>query len=725
MALTPQSILKTVFGYDDFRPLQAEIIDSVLNKNDTLVIMPTGGGKSICYQIPALIFDGLTVVVSPLISLMKDQVDQLRELGVPAIFLNSSLTPEAYRENMTLVRENKARLLYIAPETLLKPTVMGLLASVRLDCLTIDEAHCISEWGHDFRPEYRQLAEVRSRFPKAVCIALTATATPRVRRDIKASLRLSDAGEFLDSFDRKNLFLRIVPKSDPWRQAIGFLNEVKDGSGIVYCATRQQVDNISDALIRNEFSARPYHAGLPEADRTRNQEWFIRNDAGIIVATVAFGMGIDKPNIRFVLHYDLPKNVETYYQQIGRAGRDGLRSECLLLFGQGDVGKIKYFINQKEGQEKKVAYDHLDAMLDLAETDDCRRVPLLRYFGETYAGENCGMCDNCLRTDEDLEDLTIPAQKFLSCVKRTGEIFGANHIVDVLRGSESQRIFKHNHQTLSTYGIGGEYSKKQWLSLSRLFLRKGLMIQDDEFGSLKITDKAWAVFRNEKKVLGRLQEETRPKPAARPADIDYDPRLFEGLRRKRKELADAANVPPYAVFPDKTLMEMAAYFPQSEASLPAIHGVGEVKLQKYGAVFLEMIRDYCRENDVEEVPKPATPASAPRPSASSKPPSQRRPVVIGEAYNDGRSVADLATEFNIKQRTVIDNLYRYVQGEGGVLRPDGLEGLISVGPDLKQRAMESFEELGPDRLRPVYDALGEAVGFDDLQLIRLIYLSST
>jgi ATP-dependent DNA helicase RecQ len=723
MAQNPKSILKSVFGYDDFRPLQAEIIDSVLNKNDALVIMPTGGGKSICYQIPALIFDGLTVVVSPLISLMKDQVDQLRELGAPAIYLNSSLSPEAYRENMTLVRENKARLLYIAPETLLKPTVLGLLASVRLDCLTIDEAHCISEWGHDFRPEYRQLAEVRSRFPQAVCIALTATATPRVRRDIKASLRLSGAGEFLDSFDRKNLFLRIAPKADAWRQAIGFLNEVKDGSGIIYCATRQQVDNISDALARNQFSARPYHAGLSEADRTQNQEWFIRNDAGIIVATVAFGMGIDKPNIRFVLHYDLPKNVETYYQQIGRAGRDGLRSECLLLFGQGDVGKIKYFINQKEGREKKIAYDHLDAMLDLAETDDCRRVPLLRYFGETYAGEDCGMCDNCLRTDEDLVDLTIPAQKFLSCVKRTGEIFGANHIVDVLRGSESQRIFRHNHQTLSTYGIGGEYSKKQWISLSRLFLRKGLMVQDDEFGGLKLTDKAWAVFRNEKKVLGRLQEETRPKASVKPVDIDYDPQLFQQLRQKRKELADAANVPPYAVFPDKTLMEMAAYFPQSEASLPAIHGVGEVKLEKYGAVFLGMIREYCRENDIEEVPKPAASAAAPRPAASSKPPSQRRPVVIGEAYNDGRSVADLAIEFNIKQRTVIDNLYRYVQEEGGDLRPDGLEGLITVGPGLKQRALEAFEALGADRLRPVFDALGETVGFDDLQLIRLIYLS--
>ncbi len=719
MAQTPQSILKSVFGYEAFRPLQADIIESVLQKTDTLVVMPTGGGKSLCYQIPALLFGGLTVVVSPLISLMKDQVDQLRQVGAPAVVLNSSLPPDAYARNTAMIREHRARLLYIAPETLLKPNVLGMLQSVDVDCLAIDEAHCISEWGHDFRPEYRRLAGVRSRFPNAVCAAFTATATPRVRRDIRKSLGLAEAGEFLDSFNRENLFLRITPKTDPWRQTLAFAAAFRDRSGIVYCATRQGADDLARALKGAGFPARPYHAGLPEEERTRNQEWFIRNDAGVIAATIAFGMGIDKPNIRFILHYDLPKNIETYYQQIGRAGRDGLRSECLLLHGAGDIGKIKYFINQKEGVEKRVAYDHLEAMLDLAETDDCRRIPLLSYFGETYGRESCGMCDNCLRSDDDLVDLTVPAQKFLSCVKRTGERFGAHHIVDVLRGSRARRVLKLGHDRLSTYNIGAEYTKPQWLSLARLFLRKGLMVQDEEYGGLRITDKAWAVFRNEERVLGRVQEDTRPRKTEARREMDYDTALFERLREKRKALADQANVPPYAVFPDKTLMEMAVFFPRSETAMAAIHGVGEVKLGKYAGPFLEIIRDHCREHGLREIPKtPGTGTAGP-----ARPPSSRRHVLIGEAYNQGRSVADLMAEYNIQQNTVIDHLQRYVRQEGGVLRPDGLQRLVTVEPEAAERVFEAFRELGADRLRPVFDALDETVGYEDLKLLRLIHLA--
>ena len=383
-----ERILKHVFGYDEFRPLQADIIENVLHKNDTLVIMPTGGGKSLCYQLPALIFEGLTIVVSPLISLMKDQVEQLVQMGVSAVFLNSSLSLGEYRHNVDRIKRGAVKLLYLAPEALLKANMLDMLSSVEVDCLTIDEAHCISQWGHDFRPEYRQLVQVRDRFPKAACIALTATATPRVREDIKANLGFDASNEFIDSFDRKNLFIQIATKYNPLDQTIKFIKKFPNQSGIVYCFSRRQVDDLYEALRSEGFSVRPYHAGLTDKERNENQERFIRDDAQIIVATIAFGMGIDKPDVRFVVHYDLPQTIESYYQEIGRAGRDGLRSDCLLLFSYGDIQKIKYFINKKETREQRVAIIHLNALLRFVETEVCRRIPLLDYFGETYPASN-------------------------------------------------------------------------------------------------------------------------------------------------------------------------------------------------------------------------------------------------------------------------------------------------------------------------------------------------
>ncbi|MBW2193302.1 MAG: ATP-dependent DNA helicase RecQ, partial [Deltaproteobacteria bacterium] len=432
-----KNILKTVFGYDGFISLQADVIENVLNKRDTLAIMPTGGGKSLCYQIPAQIFPGLTVVVSPLISLMKDQVQQLVEYGVATALLNSSLSPGEYRRNVERIQQKRAKLLYLAPETLLKPNIIELLSAIDVACLAIDEAHCISEWGHDFRPEYRRLIDVKTRFCDAVCMALTATATERVREDIRRSLGFSASNEFVASFNRENLFIRVVEKERPLIQTVQHLNKFPDQSGIIYCLTRQQVDDLYAALKAEGFSVLPYHAGLNEMQRKRNQERFIRDDVLIMVATIAFGMGINKPNVRFVIHYDLPKNIESYYQEIGRAGRDGLRSECLLLFGYGDIHKIKHFINQKNEKEKRVSGIHLNALLRFAESIDCRRIPLLTYFGEDPPKEKCNMCDNCLAGDTELADLTIEAQKFLSCVKRTRERFGMGHIIDVLRGSQA------------------------------------------------------------------------------------------------------------------------------------------------------------------------------------------------------------------------------------------------------------------------------------------------
>lgn len=717
MIARAKSILKEVFGYDEFRPLQPEIIQNVVEKNDTLVIMPTGGGKSLCYQIPALIFDGLTVVVSPLISLMKDQVEQLIENGVGAVFLNSSLSFEEYQRNVEQIKRNEIKLLYLAPEGLLTSRILSLLSSLQVDCLTIDEAHCISEWGHDFRPEYRQLVEVRARFPSAVCMALTATATPRVQRDIKDNLHFDASNEFVASFNRENLFLQIVPKNDPVSQTIEFLEKFADQSGIIYCFSRRQVDNLSELLQEEGFSVRPYHAGLSEVERRQNQESFIRDDVQIIVATIAFGMGINKPNIRFVIHYDLPKNIESYYQEIGRAGRDGLRAHCLLLFSYADIQKIRYFIDQKEGHERRLANTHLNALLQFAETSVCRRIPLLKYFGEDYSTKNCGMCDNCLAGDKDLVDITIPAQKFLSCVKRTDEIFGAAHIIDVLRGSESQKVLKFGHQNLSTYGIGRDYSKKQWFHLSRQFIQKELLTQDPKFGGLKLAPRASDVLQGRDKVLGRLEEERVDYIKRKEVEQEYDRVLFEILRKKRKELADETNVPPYVIFPDKTLIEMATFFPQSKASLLAIHGVGSEKLKKYGGAFWLLIDRYCKEHQIEERPKRRWKTSARTAQTGQKP----RHVQIGEAYAAGKSLTDIMRDFTIKQGTVLEHLYKYLR-EGHTLRSDALLQLTALAVDERMAVLAAFDRLGTEFLRPVFEALNSKVDYEELKILRLCYL---
>jgi len=718
MGNKPKQILKTVFGYDAFRPLQADIIENVLGKNDTVVIMPTGGGKSLCYQIPALIFPGLTVVVSPLISLMKDQVEQLHQMGAPATFLNSSLTIEQYRQNVGAVKKGAIRLLYVAPEALLRANMLTMLSSLEVDCLAIDEAHCISEWGHDFRPEYRQIAEVRNRFPDAVCVALTATATPRVREDIKTSLGFKTSDEFVSSFDRKNLFIQVTPKHVPFEQTLSFIRGFPGQSGIIYCFSRRQVDQLYGVLQDEGFSVRPYHAGMGDRDRDQNQELFIRDDVQIMVATIAFGMGIDKPNVRFVVHYDMPKNIESYYQEIGRAGRDGLPAHCLLLFSYGDIQKIKHFINQKEEHEQRVASIHLNALLGFMETETCRRIPLLNYFGEAYSKENCGMCDNCLIEEKDLEDITIAAQKFVSCAKRTGERFGAGHIIDVLRGSKAKKVLKFGHQHLSTYGIGEEFSKRQWFHLSRQFIQKRILVQDMEFGNLKLTKKAWKILRGEESVLGRLEEERVERDTERASEKEYDRDLFEILRKERKRLADMSGVPPYVIFSDRSLIEMATYFPQSKESVLDIHGVGAVKQERYGPLFLEVIREYCRDHQIDECAK----AVRKKPSVTAVSIGKKRHVVIGELFNTGQTVGKIMQDFNIKRDTVLNHLFRYFQEGNNIIQSDDLLSLSTVPSEQKKFVLDKFEQFGIERLKPVLDTLGGEIDYEELKILRLYYL---
>jgi ATP-dependent DNA helicase RecQ len=713
---TPESILKSTFGYDTFKPLQREIIANVQARRDTLVIMPTGGGKSLTYQVPALLFDGLTVVVSPLIALMKDQVEQLHALGVSAVFLNSSLSPEEYQQNMDAVKSGRAKLLYVAPETLLTPRIYSLLSSLKLDLLAIDEAHCISEWGHDFRPEYRQLVDVRRKFPSAVCMALTATATPRVRGDIMSSLGFTQSNEFLASFNRENLFIEVLPKRDPIAQTLKFLENFKDQSGIIYCFSRKQVDDLAATLARYKYSVRPYHAGLEDVDRRRNQEAFIRDDVQIIVATIAFGMGINKPNVRFVIHFDLPKSIESYYQEIGRAGRDGLPAHCLLLYNYGDASKIRYFIDQKEDPERSASYQHLDAMTRYAEGSSCRRKPLLSYFGDTYTQENCGNCDNCGIEECDLADITIPAQKFLSCVKRSGERFGAAHVVDILLGSENEKIQKYNHHELSTYGIGKELTKSQWMHISRQLVEKGLLGQEPAYRVLSVTAKGLDMLKSREQVRGQINEAQKKERGARvkSSEFEYDRSLFSLLRNKRKELADNEGVPPYVIFSDKTLVEMAGYFPQSRESLLNMSGVGKVKNERYGKDFLAIIKEYCKSNRIDEKYK--------TPMRTADKDAGRRYIAVGEAYNAGESVVNLMKRYAVSADTILNHLARFVMAGNPLRSAEDLIALSNLDPDQQMAVFKAFDQTGSDMLKPVYDKFNGTVNYDELKILRLCYL---
>lgn len=492
--IQPLNVLKKVFGLDQFLPFQEDIIQHILKGEDTLVVLPTGGGKSLCYQLPALIFDGLTVVVSPMISLMQDQVMKLKQLGIQAAFFNNMLSNAEKETTMKRVIDDQVKILYIAPETLIKAGTLLKLDKSNVSCLAIDEAHCISQWRHDFRLDYGELVTIRQRYSNAVCVVLTATATPRVQSDIKQLLGIDDEDSFIASFDRDNLFITVDVKENKHQQILAFINTHKGQSGIIYCRTIRAVESLSKHLENNGISSLPYHAELDRECRQKTQFEFINGDIQIIVATVAFGMGIDKPDVRFVIHADLPDCLESYYQEIGRSGRDGNRSECLLLFSHGDVKTIHHFINNGAESERSGKMQRLDTLVSWATSPECRRKGLLEYFGEQFERQNCGMCDNCERLNSKRIDMTTPAQMFLSCVVRTNQIFGETYIIDVLRGSEQRKILKNRHNELPTYGIGKDYSKRQWREFVLQFIQFQLLDRNQEHGSLILTDKGKAVL---------------------------------------------------------------------------------------------------------------------------------------------------------------------------------------------------------------------------------------
>jgi ATP-dependent DNA helicase RecQ len=719
--------LQKYFGYTSFYPLQEDIIKEAMGQRDAFVLMPTGGGKSLCYQLPSLLFDGLTVVISPLIALMKDQVDGLLANGVAATFINSSLRYNEIDARMRGLSNNEIKILYVAPERLFIPEFLQFLQGLKISLFAIDESHCISEWGHDFRPEYRQLKLLKERFPDVPVMALTATATPVVQKDIIAQLKLSDCKVFTASFNRRNLYYKIRPKSNPYHQLLQYLEGRKKDSGIIYCQSRKRVESLAESLQAEEYRALPYHAGLSAEVRTDNQERFIREDVEIVVATIAFGMGIDKSNVRYVIHYDLPKSIEGYYQETGRAGRDGLKSDCVLFYSYADVAKIEYFINQKEDEkEKQVAYKQLRDMVDYCESDACRRMVLLDYFGEKFDEPNCGSCDACVETRERF-DGTIAAQKILSCVYRVGERFGIKHVIDVLLGSRNQKVLQYQHDKVKTFGVGKEYSRSQWRAFIRELIHLGYLNKDgDEYPVLKLNEKSKDVLlRSEKVFLKKPEEEQSVLPVGMDAaydripserlrsrrntlpDQEYDRTLFERLRVLRKTLADKAAVPPYVIFPDTSLKEMSVCYPQSLPDFRRIIGVGEQKLERYGEVFIREITDYCKEHNItpEQIPQKRQEI----PVKQMKTPTVQETLAL---WKQGLTVDKIAQKRGLTIATIFSHIERLLL-DGEDISIDSI-----VDREKQQRIQQAFKELGTEFLTPVKEKLGDGYSFEEIRLVR-------
>jgi ATP-dependent DNA helicase RecQ len=708
-----REILKHRFGYDSFRMNQEAAISCVMAGRDCVVLMPTGGGKSLCYQIPALMFDGLTVVISPLIALMKDQVDALRANGVAAAFLNSTQTALEQVEVFKAVRSGELKLLYIAPERLLQSgdRFIEFLRGTNVSLFAIDEAHCISSWGHDFRPEYIQLGKLKTEFPQIPVIALTATADKLVRKDIIERLNITDSELFISSFNRPNIFYSVEPKKNSFDKLLDFLEERKDESGIIYCLSRASVDSLASDLRDEGYSALAYHAGHDKAARDAHQTAFLNDEAKMIVATIAFGMGIDKSNVRFVVHMDLPKNIESYYQETGRAGRDGLLSNAMLFFSWGDVQKLQSFAAvEGNSQQTEIMLRKLDTMAKYGEIRTCRRKFLLEYFNEDHTGR-CGHCDNCT-TKFEFFDGTVIAQKALSAVYRTGQRFGMNYIIDLLRGSKAKSI-REEHKQLKTYGVGVDISREAWFDHIKELIDQGFLKKSDgEYPILQLTASSMDVLRDKTTVeLVKEKISEKKKGLVDKAAPPYIQELFEELKKLRTDFAQRDNVPPYVVFSDVTLIEMASYLPQDEREMKRISGVGDLKFEKYGSEFLLTVRDYCSTHNLDS--RIALKQRTKRTVTQKRDSSGRGTHQISfDMFRSGMSIADIASKRNLGVSTIEGHLARYIAtGDVALDELVPIEKIAAI-----QKAVEECDnEEG--RLSPIKEMLGDDYTYGEIRAV--------
>jgi len=716
--------LKQAFGYDSFRPGQQAIIEALLSNRDVMVVMPTGGGKSICFQLPALLRSGVMLVVSPLIALMQDQVEALQKNGIAATFLNSSLRGDEARSRQQAILRDQIKLLYVAPERLLSPPFLqflqGVQQTVGISAFAIDEAHCVSEWGHDFRPEYRQLGQLRQQFASVPFMGLTATATPRVRGDIMHQLQLRDPFVHIASFNRPNLYYEIVAKGkSTYGNLLHLLRQKPQDSAIVYCMSRRQVDELTNQLARDGVTVLPYHAGMGDEARTTNQRRFIRDDVQVMVATVAFGMGINKPDVRRVVHYDLPRNIESYYQEAGRAGRDGEPAHCTLYFSVGDMKRVEWMIDQKVDphtgepleDQQRIARQQLRQVVDYAESAACRRIVQLSYFGEQFPGD-CDRCDNCCHPKPQ-EDWTIEAQKFLSCVARCHERFGMTHIIDVLRGSRKERIQQLGHDRLSTHGIGKDRTVEQWRLLGRTLLQQGCLEEtQDKFPVLKLTAASWEIMRKQRSIqvaIPQTAQERQPQASRLEAE-----QLFDRLRVLRKSIADEQNVAPYMVFTDSSLRLMSQQRPQTLDQFSQISGVGRRKLEDYGDRFTTEIRAYCRDMGL---PLMAADSSGPLPPESATDAASRSRIrmTIYDTYDlhkKGLGPQDIADQRNLKLTTVFNHLADLLE-MGETVR---LEDFVT--DQQREEIQRAIEAVGDFRLAEIRGHLGDRYDYETLKLVR-------
>ncbi len=712
-----KEILKRQFGYDSFRMNQESAIETVLQKKDCVVLMPTGGGKSLCYQIPALMLDGLTVVISPLIALMKDQVDALRNNGVEAAFLNSTQTAKEQVEVFQSIRSGELKLLYVAPERLLQSgdQFIDFLKSVNVSLFAIDEAHCISSWGHDFRPEYMQLAKLKTHFAGVPLIALTATADRLVRKDIIERLNVRDAAQFVSSFNRPNIFYAVEPKRNSFARLLDYLESRRDESGIVYCLSRSSADSLAADLRDEGYNALAYHAGLNKETRDRHQELFLKDEAKIVVATIAFGMGIDKSNVRFVVHMDLPKNIESYYQETGRAGRDGLQSEALLFFSWGDVNKLKGFAEVEGNRaQTEIMLKKLNTMGTFGDLKTCRRKFLLNYFSEDLA-EDCGHCDNC-RTEFERFDGTIIAQKALSAVYRTGQRFGLSYLIDFLRGSQAKTI-RDEHKNLKTYGVGADISKNNWFDYFKDLIAQGYLAQTEgQYPTIVLTEKSEAVLKGNVQVdliKVTIKEDKEGKKASLVSEVShpYIRDLFNDLKQIRTAFARSENVPPHVVFSDATLVEFATYLPLNESEMRKISGVGELKFQKYGADFLREIERYCETNRLASRIDLKSPKQERKSRTKRDAHGNDTYSISLDMYKSGLSIEEIAESRGMAKSTIETHLIRFIQSGEVMLDDLVLENKIEPIRNAIVRLNAGFA------VAPVKEFLGENYSYAEIRAV--------